>query len=139
MLNNLTYREIRECLKLDPEHKQCFPFYKKTKKIAKLLNDAESAKEAKENEDCIKFANRVLQQEPTMINVRFTASHLLCKCYAAANKITESIKSCDDAVTIRKEPGILCDRAEAYLAGDMFDDGKHFILLYANHERLKHL
>lgn len=23
-----TYREIRECLKLDPDHKTCFPFYK---------------------------------------------------------------------------------------------------------------
>ena len=22
------YREIRECLKLDPDHKVCFPFYK---------------------------------------------------------------------------------------------------------------
>lgn len=22
------FREIRECLKLDPDHKECFPFYK---------------------------------------------------------------------------------------------------------------
>merc|ERR1719361_1262152 len=28
--------EIRECLKLDPEHKDCYPFYKTLKKVAKF-------------------------------------------------------------------------------------------------------
>lgn len=41
-LSNLLYqlghasdalKSIRECLKLDPEHKNCFPFYKKIKKV----------------------------------------------------------------------------------------------------------
>lgn len=41
-LSNLLYqlghasdalKSIRECLKLDPEHKRCFPFYKKIKKV----------------------------------------------------------------------------------------------------------
>ena len=122
-------REIRECLKLDPEHKECFPFYKKVKKVAKLLTDAASAQEIKDNEDCIRFANRVLQQESTVMNVRYTALHLLCKCYTANNQVTEAIKSCNDAYRIRKEPGILCDRAEAFLAGEMYDDGKCFIFL----------
>lgn len=30
-------KSIRECLKLDPDHKECFPFYKKVKKIEKFL------------------------------------------------------------------------------------------------------
>ncbi|XP_033225841.1 dnaJ homolog subfamily C member 3 [Belonocnema kinseyi] len=115
-------KEIRECLKLDPEHKECFPFYKKVKKVAKLLSDATTAQEVKDSGDCIRFANRVLQQEATVKNVRYTALHLLCKCYAADNKVSDAIKSCDEAFRIRKEPGILCDRAEAYLAGEMYDD-----------------
>ncbi|KAJ1357317.1 hypothetical protein KIN20_015443, partial [Parelaphostrongylus tenuis] len=28
--------QIRECLKLNPDHKECFPFYKKIKKLAKM-------------------------------------------------------------------------------------------------------
>ncbi len=29
--------EVRECLRLDPEHKECYPFYKKIKKVAKFV------------------------------------------------------------------------------------------------------
>jgi DnaJ family protein C protein 3 len=35
-------KSIRECLKLDPEHKDCFPFYKKIKKVEKFLTEAEN-------------------------------------------------------------------------------------------------
>ena len=28
--------EIRECLKLDPEHKDCYPLYKKLKKVVNI-------------------------------------------------------------------------------------------------------
>ena len=33
--------EIRECLRLDPEHKHCYPLYKKLKKVARFLTDAQ--------------------------------------------------------------------------------------------------
>ena len=35
--------EIRECLRLDHEHKDCWPFYKKVKKVAKFLTAAQEA------------------------------------------------------------------------------------------------
>ena len=35
---------------------------------------------------------------------------------------TETRKACDEALRITEEPRILCDRAEAYLAEDMFDE-----------------
>lgn len=40
-------KAIRECLKLDPEHKECFSFYKKIKKVEKFLAEAETALENK--------------------------------------------------------------------------------------------
>ncbi|XP_012275173.1 dnaJ homolog subfamily C member 3 [Orussus abietinus] len=127
MLYNLgevkeSLKEIRECLKLDPEHKECFPFYKKIKKVAKCLEDAEIAEELKQHEDCIDAAQRILKAEPHMLMVRLPALQYLCKCYAANGKTTEAIGSCQDALNIRHDPETLCNAAEAYLSGDMFDD-----------------
>jgi len=33
--------EVRECLKLDQDHKQCFSLYKKVKKLNKQIESAE--------------------------------------------------------------------------------------------------
>lgn len=30
------FSQIRECLKLNPDHKECFPFYKRVKKLHKM-------------------------------------------------------------------------------------------------------
>ncbi|XP_064100680.1 dnaJ homolog subfamily C member 3-like [Macrobrachium nipponense] len=51
--------EIRECLKLDPDHKNCFTLYKKIKKINKILNDAQEYVNNKEYEECVNSANKV--------------------------------------------------------------------------------
>lgn len=52
---------MRECLKLDPEHKECFPHYKKVKKVAKIVEDLH--KNANENnyQGCISSAKKVLR------------------------------------------------------------------------------
>ena len=112
-------KEIRECLKLDPEHTKCFSFYKKVKEIAKLLKDSENTAD---HDTCIRLATRILKLEPTVDNVRFTAHELLCKCYASSSKLNQAFKSCQEALDIRKNPTIYCYRAEAYLAAEMFDD-----------------
>lgn len=33
--------EVRECLKLDPDHKQCYSHYKQVKKLNKQIQSAE--------------------------------------------------------------------------------------------------
>ncbi|XP_050455607.1 dnaJ homolog subfamily C member 3 [Cataglyphis hispanica] len=115
-------KEIRECLKLDPDHKECFPFYKKIRKIYKLLEDARTALEdTKDYDACIESAERVLKQELNE-NIQFTAYHYLCKCYTGISDATHAINNCKKALQIRREPDLICDSAEAYLAGEMFDD-----------------
>lgn len=118
------FREIRECLKLDPEHSKCFSFYKKIKKVAKLLADAETAEEGSDYKKCIDSAQSILKLEQNVNNVRFTAHQFLCKCYTGKSEASQAIKNCQDALRIRKEPGVYCDSAEAYLAAEMFDDGR---------------
>ena len=46
----------------------------------------------------------------------------LCHCQKELGNAVESRKSCSDAIKIDDEPRLYCDRAEAYLLEDMFDE-----------------
>lgn len=118
-------KEIRECLKLDPEHKDCFPLFKKLKNVAKKLHSCEESEKSGHFKDCISSAESVLKLEPHIENVRFSAHHQLCKCYVADAEASDpklAIKHCQDALNVRREPSVLCDSAEAYLNAELFDD-----------------
>lgn len=118
-------KEIRECLKLDPEHHDCFPFYKKIKKVEKALSDAQQYLDDKEYDDCIKSAERVLKLETEIDMIVFGAKQLSCKCHVKGEKYSEAIGKCREALELHKDPGVLCDRAEAYLETEMYEDGKY--------------
>lgn len=110
-------------MKLDPDHKECHPLYKKIKKVAKALDDAQNAQETSSYDNCIESANKVLKWEPSIENVKFHAYQRLCKCYGASSESTLAIKNCLLALKIQKDPDTLCDSAEAYLDAEMYDDG----------------
>ncbi|CAH0557486.1 unnamed protein product [Brassicogethes aeneus] len=115
-------KSIRECLKLDPEHKDCFPFYKKIKKIEKFLVEAELANENKNYEGCVEAANKVLNNEKDTQSIINEAKRFLCTCYSNDEKSEEAIKFCTDAIKANEDPNLFCDRAEAYLQAEMYDD-----------------
>lgn len=115
-------KEIRECLKLDPEHKDCFPFYKKLRKVEKSLSNAETAKEEKRFADCITSAESVLNQEKEEDMVIFEANRLLCGCLSQNEEYTKAISKCNQALNVMKDAQILCDRADAYIGAEMYDD-----------------
>lgn len=115
-------KAIRECLKLDPEHKDCFPFYKKVKKIEKYLVSAESDLENKNYADCIESAKLILKNEDHFASIIFEAKRLLCACHSKNEESSEAIAICTEALQYNDEPNLYCDRAEAYLQSDMYDD-----------------
>ncbi|XP_045760276.1 dnaJ homolog subfamily C member 3 [Maniola jurtina] len=115
-------KEIRECLKLDPEHKQCFPLYKKLKKVDKLLLDCEESSAARDYVGCIDSANKVLKIEDEVTLVVFEARKWLCSCNAKEELYTEALSQCAQALELQKEPAVLCDRADALLGLEMYDD-----------------
>lgn len=118
-------KEIRECLKLDPEHKDCFPLYKKIKKIDKFITEAQDLSEAKRYEECVQTASKVLKHEKDVQMIIFEAKRLMCGCSSKNEDHTDAIKYCREALEIYKDPQVLCDRAESYLGTDMFDDAIH--------------
>lgn len=126
-------KEVRECLKLDPEHKDCFPHYKKIKKVEKALSDAQASLESGDHESCIESAQKALRLETDIPMVIFSGKQQLCTCHVKAEKYSEAIGFCREALELQKDPNVLCDRAEAYVETDMFDDGRFTISSDANY------
>lgn len=117
-------KEIRECLKLDPEHIDCFPFYKKLKKVEKSLTNAQEYLDEQSYDDCTAAAERTLKHENEVPMIIFSAKQLSCKCHMKSGDYVKAVSVCGEALDLHKDPSVLCDRAEAYLETEMYDDGK---------------
>ncbi|XP_044729796.1 dnaJ homolog subfamily C member 3 isoform X2 [Chrysoperla carnea] len=115
-------KEIRECLKLDPEHDECFPFYKKIKKIDKFLTEADEELQKGNYAECVENAQKVLKNEKYENMVKFRSKQLLCTCLMKDEKTSSAISACREALDLSKDPDVYCDRAEAYLQAEMYDD-----------------
>ena len=101
----------------------CYPLYKKLKKVAKFLNEAQEAETSQDFAECVNSAKKVLKNEPSVVKIRFHAFDKLCHCSLKGGlDSAEARKNCDSAIKISEEPRLLCDRAEAYLSEDMFDE-----------------
>ena len=67
-------------------------------------------------------AQKVLKNEPSVTGIRFHAYDRLCHCNGKAGNTVEARKACSDAIKIEDEPRLYCDRADAFLQEDMFDE-----------------
>ncbi|KAH8295122.1 hypothetical protein KR018_007543 [Drosophila ironensis] len=118
-------KEIRECLKFDPEHKLCFPFYKKLRKVEKQLVNAEQAREEKQFVDCIAAGEAVLRHEPEETMIRYEGHKVLCSCYTSDEQFGKALQHCKEALDILKDAQVYCDRADALIGTEMYDDAIH--------------
>ncbi|EAT48083.1 AAEL000807-PA [Aedes aegypti] len=115
-------KEIRECLKLDPEHKDCFPLYKKIKKVDKIYTDAQKALEEQQYANCIEQTEKIVKLEPNIPMIVYNGKQLLCSCLVKDEQFTAAIGKCREALEIYQDPEIMCDRAEALIGAEMYDD-----------------
>lgn len=129
-LSNLYYRmgdveqslnEVRECLKLDPDHKNCFSLYKRVKKVNKLVEGLQDKVNNKQFQECSDSARKVLKEEPDVPAVRYLAHEKLCTCERELGELIEAKRSCDSALEYTRDPRIFCERAEVHVANDDFD------------------
>ena len=75
-------REIRECLKLDPDHKDCFTHYKKVKKLVKQMDSVRTFINEMRWDECIGKAEAMLNTESDVFAFRLKAKSHLCHCHA---------------------------------------------------------
>lgn len=118
-------KEIRECLKLDPEHKDCFPFYKKIKKVDKVLQDAQASLEEQRYADCTQYAEKLIKLEPDVPMMVYNGKQVLCSCLVKDEQFTAAVGRCREALDLYQDPEVMCDRAEALIGAEMYDDAIH--------------
>ncbi|XP_066930725.1 dnaJ homolog subfamily C member 3-like [Clytia hemisphaerica] len=116
-------KEIRECLKLDQDHKACHKHYKKVKKLVKLFTDAQKYMDREQFSDAIFKLNAALKHEKENIRFIANAKEKLCTSQYKLGDSKEAIKACTEAIELSPQSAhVYCDRAEAYLLEDNFDE-----------------
>ncbi|KFO13015.1 DnaJ subfamily C member 3, partial [Balearica regulorum gibbericeps] len=134
--HELSLSEVRECLKLDQDHKQCFSLYKQVKKLNKQIESAEEFIREGRYEDAINKYDSVMKTEPEVPIYTTRAKERICHCLSKNQQATEAIKVCTEVLQL--EPtnvNALKDRAEAYLLEDLYEEAiKDYETAQANSE-----
>ena len=94
---------MKECLKLDPDHKECFPFYKKVKKLVKQLQNAQDASNSENWDDCVNKARKIMETESKVYNFVHTSKSHICHCQAKVSQL----EHCHSVMEIRGTPFIM--------------------------------
>jgi DnaJ family protein C protein 3 len=115
--------DIRECLKLDPDHKECFPHYKKVKKLVKHMQSVATFISEEKYDECVSKAEAMLKTENKVFTYIHRANGHICHCHSKAGNFKKALAACKKVLD-RDENNIeaLCDRAEAYILQDMFQE-----------------
>ncbi|XP_048745467.1 dnaJ homolog subfamily C member 3-like [Ostrea edulis] len=127
--------QIRECLKLDPDDKQCQPHYKKVKKLVKQINAAQEAKVNGQYDECLNKAKQFMKTEPDEEFYQLKGQSFLCHCHAKGGNIQEAMMMCNRL--LNRDPDnidALMDRGDAYLASEKWDEAINDFQRAANME-----
>ncbi|CAP30241.1 Protein CBR-DNJ-7 [Caenorhabditis briggsae] len=112
---------IRECLKLNPDHKNCYPFYKKLRKVVKSLESMKKKVEKSDWMACLEEGQKTLKFDPTP-SVQLNVFRITNRCQREAGHVSEAIAECSQI--LQDDPSdadILCERAEAYILEEDYD------------------
>ncbi|XP_012680570.1 dnaJ homolog subfamily C member 3a [Clupea harengus] len=114
---------VRECLKLDPDHKQCFSHYKQVKKLSKQIQSAEELIQQQRYGDAVSKYETVMKTEPDVPSYILQAKERICHCLSKDQQGGLAIPVCSEV--LESEPdnvNVLKDRAEAYLQEEQYEE-----------------
>ncbi|XP_057709808.1 dnaJ homolog subfamily C member 3b [Corythoichthys intestinalis] len=114
--------QVRECLKLDQDDKECLSHYKQVKKLSKRLDSAEELVQEERYRDAIKEYEGVTEAEPYVFYYGNLAKERICFCLVKVKAAAEAIDACSEAhQRDPRNPRILRDRAEAYILNQDYE------------------
>lgn len=114
--------EIRECLKLDPDHKACFAHYKHVKKLHKQMTNVKNNLQEQQYDHCIDGVHQYIKTSNNNQAYVFKGAQTLCHCHSEAGHISEALKSCSEVLD-RDHDNVeaLCDRANAHILNEAYE------------------
>ncbi|ESO10656.1 hypothetical protein HELRODRAFT_185263 [Helobdella robusta] len=135
-------KEIRECLKLDADHKGCHDHYKKVKKLNKHMTDVQSAIEKKDWNECISKTNQMFKSESTVQPIVLKAESHYCRCYFEIKDTERASQHCNKVLKMSpNDVDALCYRAEVHILNEKFEeavnDFKQAEQIYSDHHRVQ--
>uniref|UniRef100_A0A0N5BBK7 J domain-containing protein n=1 Tax=Strongyloides papillosus TaxID=174720 RepID=A0A0N5BBK7_STREA len=115
--------QIRECLKLDPDDKECFVFFKKVKKLDKLREQIDKFIEKKKWMECLEKTVEVFKAEKENERIQLDTMRYSCKCNMKAGHTAEAIRDCSEVLKNLNadDVEVLVDRAEAYILDENYE------------------
>lgn len=117
---------IRECLKLDPDHKECHSHYLKVKKLAKQLETIRDSTSQSRWDECLEKSRQVmkLSSDPSSYLFVYRAHSSLCSCMSRGKfPAKETIDICSEVLDKygTSDAEILVSRAEAHILNEDYE------------------
>ncbi|XP_072114840.1 dnaJ homolog subfamily C isoform X2 [Mobula birostris] len=121
--HEMSLGEIRECLKLDPDHKHCFAHYKQVKKLNKQLATGEDLIRQEKYSDAINKYESAMKTEPNVFQYTLYAKERICHCLSKNQQAKEAIRTCTQVLEQdASNVNALKDRAEAYILEEQYEE-----------------
>ncbi|KAM9312494.1 dnaJ homolog subfamily C member 3-like [Gastrophryne carolinensis] len=114
--------QVRECLKLDQDDRDCFSHYKQVKKLSRQLEAAEEFIRDHRYEAAIEKFEAAIKTEPNVEIYRKRAKERICHCHSKSQHTEAAIKRCTEAH--QRDPHnaqVLRDRGEAYILNEEYE------------------
>ncbi|XP_040271216.1 dnaJ homolog subfamily C member 3-like [Bufo bufo] len=114
--------QIRECLKLDQDDKDCHIHYKQVKKLSRQLESAEELIRGQRYEAAVEKFEAAMKTEPDVEIYSKRAKERICHCLSKGQHTEAAIKVCTEA--LQRDPHstrVLKDRAEVYILNEEYD------------------
>ncbi|XP_031714184.1 dnaJ homolog subfamily C isoform X1 [Anarrhichthys ocellatus] len=137
--HEMSLSEVRECLKLDPDHKQCYSHYKQVKKLNKQIRSAEELIQEQRYEDAVSKYEAVMKTEPNVHHIALLAKERMCHALAQGQQASRAVSVCGEV--LRSDPenvNVLKDRAEAYVQEEQYEEAIQDYETAAQHSENDH-
>jgi len=95
--------EVRQCLKLDQEHKLCKAHYKHVKKINKTFLKGKQYMGESDWTEAIKRFEKVLTMEPNVPNLTVEMKLKICECFMKNGEHENAVKSAADVLAVEPD------------------------------------
>jgi len=95
--------EVRQCLKLDQEHKQCKAHYKHVKKINKTFMKGKQFMGDSDWTEAIKRFEKVLTMEPNIPNLTVEMKLKICECFMKNGEHENAVSSAADVLAVEPD------------------------------------
>uniref|UniRef100_A0A665TTT0 DnaJ homolog subfamily C member 3 n=1 Tax=Echeneis naucrates TaxID=173247 RepID=A0A665TTT0_ECHNA len=121
--HEMSLNEVRECLKLDPDHKQCYSHYKQVKKLNKQIQSAEELIQEQRYEEAVNKYEAVMKTEPRVQHFALLAKERICHALTQGQQASRAISVCSEVLQSDPENvNVLKNRAEAYVQDEQYEE-----------------